>query len=121
VVFFHHIPAIQWIAPKLTVFAKIVRWDASDFSGTAPFIEEKKFRMTPYISTGMGDINRHVPDDLDTPGIGVGLKCRPLSVISILQKALKTDFFMIAMSGQSKGVGRASDQILIIPLGPVFF
>ena len=74
----HGIIVVQGVAPKLTVFAEIIRRHACDLNGDIFLIQQEKLRACPHIGGVHGDIDGHIADYLNAVLVRVLMQSVPL-------------------------------------------
>src|SRR5271169_7114350 len=60
---FHDVPAIEWVAPTLAVFAEEIGWNASDDFGIEVGVQAEKIGMRPDIGAVKIHENGDIADD----------------------------------------------------------
>ena len=77
---------IKGIPPQLPVLGKMIRRATGNGGRETVCIQQKLFPVRIHITTVMGNVNRHVPDQPDSLVIGIGAHILPLSEKCILDK-----------------------------------
>ena len=88
-VFFHRIPAVEGIPPKLARGAEIVRRHPSHRRGAAPVIQREKLRRSPHITGIRSHIDRQIAYDGDILLPQIRPQGTPLLKKQILQIDIK--------------------------------
>src|SRR5450755_79151 len=76
----HHVPAIEWIAPALAIFAEKIRRDTGHDLGIEFGVEAKQIGMGPDIGAIEIHEDGNVTGNPDQSVLAVGAKCAPLFV-----------------------------------------
>src|SRR5262245_64795192 len=74
---FHHVPAVNRIAPQLACLAEIIRRDACDQRREAFVIEVEEMAVGPDVGAVMRDEDRSVADDPDPMFVGLAGEVGP--------------------------------------------
>src|SRR5215475_7681023 len=109
--FFHHVPAVNRIAPQLARLAEIIRRDARDQRRRAFIIEVKEMAVGPNVGAVVRDEDRGVADDLDPMFVGVAGEVEPLLEKEELVKLLRADFYRMVLAEKMYSVVFAVAQV----------
>src|SRR5262245_45613717 len=101
---FHHVPAVNRIAPQLARLAEIIRRDARDKRRGAFIIEVEEVAIGPDVSAVVRDEDRGVADDLDPMFVGVAGEFEPLLEKEVLVEFLRADFDRMVFAEIMHGV-----------------
>ena len=102
---FHHIPTVQGIAPKLTVFAESIGRTACHRGGRQGSIQLEQFGVGPHIDGVVGHINRHITDDLHAGLSRIASQSGPLDVEQILHEAVEPDLLLQLVTDLPQRIG----------------
>ena len=111
------IPAVQRIAPYLSVSRETVRRTTSDLCGTVLFIQLEHFRLCPNIAAIRRHIDRHIANNQNVLIVGIFLQRTPLLIELKLQILLELYFKvqLFAVVVQSRSIVHTD---ILRPLGP---
>jgi hypothetical protein len=115
---FHHVPAVNRIAPQLARLAEIIRRDAGDQRRKAFIIEMEQMAVGPDVGAVVSDKDRGVADDPDPMFIGVMGEVEPLLEKEKLVELLRADFDRMILAEKMHGVVFAVAQVRI-PFRPL--
>ena len=91
-VLLHGVPTVKGIAPKLPVFAEIIRRYARHGGGAKIFVQLEIARVGPHIGGIHGYVNGQVANQTDAFAAGIIPHTRPLAEEGILQKHVELHF-----------------------------
>ena len=103
--FLHQVPIVQGISPKLTVGRKGIRRATCNSRRIAITIQLKHRWVRPYVNRIQWNIDRYITDNFNAPFIGIATQCRPLLEEFKLEKVMKLDHIMQALTVTLKHFG----------------
>ena len=114
----HLIPAVERIAPKLTVRAEGIRRNACHRGGRVRFIQLEVLRPCPNVRGIHGDINGQVADQLHVVRSRIRLERIPLAIEQVLHKGQEFHIRAEALPPGLNGFRLAQADVRILPLCP---
>ncbi len=79
-----YIPAVKWIAPKLSGDAEVIRRNSGNYCGARVLVQSEQFGMRPNIRAVMRHVNRNIPHHANTQTFAARLEQLPLAVKLVL-------------------------------------
>src|SRR5674476_400295 len=75
---FHPAPVEEWITPKLSGFAEVIRWDSTDQCRLSFFVEKEQGLIAPDIGTIVRNVKWYVTKDGNSLLIRITFESKPL-------------------------------------------
>ena len=116
-VFFHLVPAVQGVAPELTVGGEGIGRAAGYAGGAQGSVQLEQLGAGPDLHGVVGDIDGHVADDGDAAFPGMVPEGVPLAGEDILDEALEADLITQLVAGVPDRVG-VPELEAVLPVEP---
>ena len=117
IIFFHNIPAEQWIAPKLSICGKRIWRTSGNFYRIKILIQIELFWIRPDIRAVTCNINRNITNNFNSILVCICFQLSPLFKEQILQHFIKFNILSIINAGFIQCFRLANTQVFI-PLFP---
>ena len=112
-----HIPAVQGVAPQLTVGSEGIRGAPGYCCGIQLLIHLEQLRAAPGLHGVPGHVDGYIADDGDVILFGIGVQRVPLLKEQVLHKAEEADLLLQLIPGIPDGIGIPEFELLF-PLVP---